>query len=59
MFRSKAFSAQPVYFLRIAKRRPDFAAGLSHRGKDDYLVAQGLDPWAESVINEVRTREER
>jgi hypothetical protein len=38
MFRSKAFSARPVYFLSIAKSRPEIAMDLCHGKKDAYMA---------------------
>jgi hypothetical protein len=58
MFRSKAFSARPVYFLSIVKSRSEIAMDLCHGKKHAYIVAKGLDPWAESVINEVKIGKE-
>jgi hypothetical protein len=43
MFRSKAFSARPVYFLSAIKSRPDIAIDLCHRKKDAYLLGILLD----------------
>jgi hypothetical protein len=39
---SKAFSARPVYLLRIAKSRPEIAVDLCHGKKDAYKIANLL-----------------
>jgi hypothetical protein len=43
MFRSKPFSARPVYFLSIVKSRPEIAMDLCHGKKDAYLPKKILE----------------
>jgi hypothetical protein len=49
MFRSKAFSARPVYFLSAVKSRPDIAIDLCHGKKDAYAKKGILDRRAKGV----------
>jgi hypothetical protein len=43
MFRSKAFSARPVYFLGTVKSRPDIAMDLRHGKKDACEAIESLE----------------
>jgi len=43
MFRSKAFSARPVYFLSIVKNGPEIAMDLCHGKKDVYFLENPID----------------